>query len=164
MPVASVLLSFVAFASMGLGLLLTPVPVWGAVFSFGAPTLALIGIVLGGLAMSAANKAGRPSGFALAGVIMNVLAFMPAVLVALTCGVCNAVVSTQGSTQGFQMVLPPQMQPPGFADAGSAPPPFADDTPQAETPDAGPAAPSTSPPVEPSNGLPPPPIAPGPSR
>lgn len=180
MAVVSVLLSFVAFASMGLGLLLTPVPIWGSVFAFLAPALALTGIVLGGLAMSAANKAGRPSGFALAGVIMNVLAFMPAVVVALTCGLCNAVVSTQGNQPPFRMMFPPQLQQPGVTDAGVAPPPFPTDITPPTTPaarDGGPDAPSTNAPstnapstnapsttAAPSNGLPPPPIAPGPSR
>lgn len=152
MAAVSVLLAFVAFVSLGLGLVFTPVPIWGAVFSFGAPVVALVGIVVSGLAMSAAQKRGQPSGFALAGVIMNVLAFLPALVVALTCGVCNALVTTQGGGQRhMQLMAPPQTQP--VNDPTTAPPPFPDDP--------TPALPPTST-VDAGSALPPPPIAPGP--
>lgn len=165
MVIGAVLLSFVAFACMGLGLLLTVVPIWGAVFAFGAPALALVGVVLGGLAMSDASKRGQPTGFPLTAVIMNVMAFLPALVVALTCGVCNAFVSAGGlQQQNVQWVIPPHMQPaPLAADAGAAPPPFVER--DAATSDGvatrdGGVAPS----VAPAPALPPPPLAPGPSR
>lgn len=181
MVIGAVLLSFVAFVCMGLGLLLTVVPVWGAVFSFGAPALAMIGMILGGRAMSEANKAGQPSGFALASVIMNALAFLPAVVVAMTCGVCNACVSAgglqQGSTQQIQWMLPQQGLQPSFRDAGAPPPPLRDepeptpstpddpaspDSPDSERADTqGTAAPKAP---QPQPALPPPPLAPGPTR
>jgi len=181
MVIGAVLLSFVAFVCMGVGLLLTVVPIWGAVFSFGAPALAMVGMILGGRAMSEANRAGQPSGFALASVIMNALAFLPAVVVAMTCGVCNACVSAgglqPGSTQQIQWMLPQQGLQPRFRDAGAPPPPFTDEPePSPSTPDAPPpqdspdlertdtpepAAPKL-PPTRPA--LPPPPLEPGPTR
>lgn len=181
MVIGAVLLSFVAFVCMGAGLLLTVVPIWGAVFSFGAPALAMVGMILGGRAMSEANKAGQPSGFALASVIMNALAFLPAVVVAMTCGVCNACVSAgglqPGSTQQIQWMLPQQGLQPRFRDAGAPPPPFRDEPdPGPSTPDE--AAPQDSPDTKPTDTpepaeakrptprstLPPPPLAPGPTR
>lgn len=167
MVIAAVLLSFVAFVCMGVGLLLTVVPIWGAVFSFGAPALALLGIVLGGLAMSAASKQSQPTGFALASVIMNVMAFLPAVVVAMTCGVCNAFVSSGGmQQQQIQWVMPPNMQPSTpVTDGGNAPPPFATD---ASAPSNTPAVQDASlqdpQPKAPPSALPPPPLAPGPTR
>lgn len=167
MVIGAVLLSFVAFVCMGLGLLLTVVPIWGAVFAFGAPTLALVGIVLGGLAMSDASRRGQPTGFPLTAVIMNVLAFLPALVVALTCGVCNAFVSAGGlQQQNVQWVMPSNLQPaPSAADAGAPPPPFVErdaaTSDRAATRDGG-VAPSPAP--SPAPALPPPPLAPGPSR
>jgi len=152
MALLAVLLAFVAFVGLGLGLVFTLMPVWGLVFSFGAPVVALLGIVLGGLAMSAANKRGESSGFALASVIMNVLAFLPALVVAMTCGLCNACVTQQGgSGPQLRMMLPPQTQ--IIVDAGTpAPPPF-------PMPDAG-----AQPTAAPVPDMPPPPMAPGPTR
>lgn len=167
MVIGAVLLSFVAFVCMGLGLLLTVVPIWGAVFAFGAPTLALVGIVLGGLAMSDASKRGQPTGFPLTAVIMNVMAFLPALVVALTCGVCNALVSSGGlQQQQVQWVLPSNLQPQRVSDAGTAPPPFGERD-AATAPQPAPDAPRDAAillPAEPSPALPPPPLAPGPSR
>lgn len=181
MVIGAVLLSFVAFVCMGVGLLLTVVPIWGAVFSFGAPALAMIGMIMGGRAMSEANKAGQPSGFALASVIMNALAFLPAMVVAMTCGVCNACVSAgglqQGSTQQIQWMLPQQGLRPHFRDAGAPPPPFRDEPepspspPDAAEPHDSPATKPADPPEPaapnrpaPRSTLPPPPLAPGPTR
>jgi hypothetical protein len=155
------------------------VPVWGAVVAFGAPVLALTGIVLGGLAMSEANRRGQPTGFAVAGVIMNLLAFVPAAVVAMTCGVCNAFMSTGD----FQQVQQFQWNPPTtqgvVRDSGTPPPPPFDDL--DDTHDGEPLdddalddgnarndkprddKPSDQPVDEPQ-ALPPPPIAPGPGR
>jgi hypothetical protein len=150
MAAVSVLLAFTAFLGLAFGLAFTLVPIWGLVFSFAAPVVALLGIVLGGLEMSAANKRGQSSGFALAGVIMNVLAFLPALVIAMTCGVCNACVTTQGGQQQhLRMLMPPQAQP--VINPVSAPPPFQIDAAIKLAPDAG-------------SGLPPPPMAPGPTR
>lgn len=162
MLIVSFLLAFAAFVSLVLGLLLTPVPIWGAVFSFGAPMLALSGIVIAGMKMSEATKRAQPSGVALTSVILNVLAFLPALVVAMTCGVCNACVSSQGGMNQVQFgpMLQQQGQRPIAADAGPPPPPFPNDpTPTRTTGDAGANNPAPTP-VQPD--LPPPPIAPGP--
>lgn len=94
MAIASVLLGVVALLMMFGGIFLSWLPIVGSVLSFGAPVVSLVGIVLGGLAMSRAKQEGNPSGAALAGVIVNVLAFLFGLLVAMTCGLCNACFST----------------------------------------------------------------------
>jgi hypothetical protein len=66
----------------------------GAIFAFGAPALALAGVITGGMAMSRAKRAGQSHDLALAGVIASGLCFVPALITALTCGVCNALCST----------------------------------------------------------------------
>jgi hypothetical protein len=166
-------LAIASFLCIGLGVLFTPVPGLGAVFSFGAPVLALVGIILGGRAVSrskavpaAAGGAPVPapaesSGLALAAVIASALAFVPAVITALTCGACNALcaageVSTRHSfktgVDPFDVLLGPGVRGPDLApgDAGAADPAAAVDG----------GAPASGPqPV-----LPPPPLAPGPSR
>src|SRR3954465_8186277 len=80
MAVGSILLAVLALISMGIGVLTTPIPVVGAVLSFGAPALALLGIVLGGKAMSRAKQRGAVDGTAQAGVIVSALAMVPALL------------------------------------------------------------------------------------
>jgi hypothetical protein len=154
MAVASIVLSVVAVLFTGLGVLLVPVPIAGAVFAFGAPTVALTGIVLGGRAMSERRRAGQPADAALTGVILCSLAFLPALLCALTCGVCNALCSTGSfeTRRSFDV----QLGAPFDADAAVprlddrlAPPPL-------HVPDGG---------LEgPSRGLPPPPLPAGPRR
>jgi len=129
MAALSIVLGVLSLACVALGVLFTPVPLMGAAFSFGAPALAIAGIVVGGIAMSRAKRSvalaapqGLPnagpsapaqapnpgsSGVALTGVIVSALALLPALLTALTCGVCNAVFSTgQFQTQrNFQFNL-----------------------------------------------------------
>jgi hypothetical protein len=94
MAVGSIVLAALSLVSIGLGVLTTPVPVVGAIFSFGAPALALAGVVTGGIAMSRAKRENQPRDLAVAGVITNALFFVPALITALTCGVCNALCST----------------------------------------------------------------------
>ncbi|MDD9935612.1 MAG: hypothetical protein OXT09_18520, partial [Myxococcales bacterium] len=99
----SILLGLLALVSTGLGVLTTPVPVLGALFSFGAPTLALVGVVVGGVAISRGKREGRATDGATAGAIISGLAFIPALVTALTCGVCNALCSAgEVQTRGFQ--------------------------------------------------------------
>src|SRR5262245_20387612 len=90
MAIASVLLGVASLLMMFGGIFLVWLPGAGTILSFGAPVLALIGLVLGGLSMSRARQEGNPSGAALAGVILNVLGFLFGLLVAMTCGLCNA--------------------------------------------------------------------------
>jgi hypothetical protein len=103
-------LAIVSFLFIGLGVLFTPIPGVGALFSFAAPLLALAGIILGGRAVTKSKAAvsagpggavavpagGAGSGLALAAVIASALAFVPAVITALTCGACNALCATGG--------------------------------------------------------------------
>lgn len=96
MAIASIVAAVVAFLFMLLGLLLTVIPFAGTLMSFGAPVVALAGIVLGGVATSRLKRDGEPTGLAIAGIVLNVVAFLPATVVALTCGLCNACV-TAGS-------------------------------------------------------------------
>jgi hypothetical protein len=94
MAVGSIVLAALSLVSIGLGVLTTPIPVVGAIFSFGAPTLAIAGVITGGLAMSRARRENRSRDLALAGVITSAICFVPALITALTCGVCNALCST----------------------------------------------------------------------
>lgn len=94
MALVSILLSLAAVVAAVLGFLTSWVPGVGAALSFFAPALALLGIVFGSLAMSSARREQRPREVAVIGVVLNVLAFFPAVMVAMTCGMCNAMVST----------------------------------------------------------------------
>ena len=94
MSIASLVLGGVSFLFMIGGVFLTAVPIAGSVLSFGAPLLSLTGIVLGGMAMSQAKQQGDGSnGVALAGLILNIVAFLLSLGVALTCGLCNACVT-----------------------------------------------------------------------
>jgi hypothetical protein len=172
-------LAIVSFLFIGLGVLFTPVPGVGAVFSFGAPLLALAGIILGGRAVTKSKTAvpagpggalavpggGEGSGLALAAVIASAIAFVPAVITALTCGACNALCATGSiQTQGFSTGSGTGMgtgtgtidpfdllrgRRPG-ADAGLV-------VPDGPAPDGGAPAEPPAP-----GGLPPPPLSPGP--
>jgi hypothetical protein len=154
MALVSILLSVVALLCTAIGFFTTPIPVLGTVFSFGAAAIALLGVVLGGRAVSAAKRQGRTNDTARIGVISNALALVPALLVALTCGVCNALFSS-GNVQvqrdfqfnggtwepdaGPNALPPPQRQPglPGFqGQAPGEPPPGAPAQPTEPTPGA----------------------------
>lgn len=165
MALVSILLAVAAFICTLIGFLTTPIPVLGAAFSFGAAAVALGGIVLGGKSISAAKREGVPNDVGRIAVVLNVLAFIPALLVAVTCGVCNAIVST-GDVQahryldfnigpgiapqaGAQALPPPQRLPQGEEGGEAAP---------GEVPKQAPAAPR-----QPSS-LPPPPLPAGPGK
>jgi hypothetical protein len=90
MAAGSLVLAVVSFICIVLGVVFAPLPGIGAVFAFGAPALAITGIVLGGKAMSRDKQRGAVSGLGQAGVIASTIALVPALLTALTCGVCNA--------------------------------------------------------------------------
>jgi hypothetical protein len=169
MALVSILLAVVAFVCTLLGFVTTPIPVIGLLFSFGAAAVALGGAMLGGKAISAAKRANLPTDAARIAVVLNVIAFVPALLVALTCGVCNALFST-GNVQtrrgidfnfnprgipGFGADAGPNALPPPLhaRDAGAAPPPPEPGSPPVQPP--APAAPGT---------LPPPPLPAGPGK
>ncbi|NOY89563.1 MAG: hypothetical protein GXP55_00040 [Deltaproteobacteria bacterium] len=89
----SVAVGALSFIMMVAGFLLSWVPVLGSLLSFGAPVVAIAGVVMGGVAMSRAKQMGQESGAAVAGLIVSIIAFFPALLFALTCGMCNACVT-----------------------------------------------------------------------
>ena len=80
----SILLALLAVVATVLAIFTTVVPFLGFVVSFGAPSLALGGIVMGGVAMSRAAQTHQSTAGALTGLILSVIAFLPASLVALT--------------------------------------------------------------------------------
>jgi len=183
-------LAIVSFLFIGLGVLFTPVPGVGAVFSFGAPLLALAGIILGGRAVTKSKAAvsagpggamavpaagGEGSGLALAAVIASAIAFVPAVITALTCGACNALCATGSiQTHGFSTGKGPgsgTIDPFDLLRGGARRGSLLDGdaglvVPNGPAPDAGtadspiPAAPAPAP--APPGALPPPPLSPGP--
>ncbi|MCB9624500.1 MAG: hypothetical protein H6723_14395, partial [Sandaracinus sp.] len=100
MGAASSLLAIVAFLFMVGGMVTSLVPWVGSILSFGAPVVAIFGIVLGGVGMSRAKQMGDSDTFATLGLALNVFAFLFGLLFALTCGVCNACVSQSQQQQG----------------------------------------------------------------
>ncbi|HEY8429291.1 MAG TPA: hypothetical protein VIL20_12985 [Sandaracinaceae bacterium] len=94
MGVASIVLGVLALLFAVGGFALSFIPVVGSLLSFGAPVLALIGIVLGGVGVSRARDEGGDGGIALAGLIVSIVAFFPSFFVAITCGLCNAACTT----------------------------------------------------------------------
>jgi hypothetical protein len=135
------------------GAAMTWVPFVGTMLSFLAPVLAIAGIVLGGVAMSRAKQMGDNDGLAIAGLVVNVVAFVPAMVVALTCGLCNTI-----CTGAMLAPHDPHSTPFWMQDAGGGPTPF-----DLLFPDAGPI-PGQG--VAPPPAFPPPPppgTAPGPS-
>jgi hypothetical protein len=168
MALVSILLAVLAFVCTIIGFLTTPIPVVGVVFSFGAAAIALAGIMLGGKATSQAKSRALPTDAARIAVVLNVLAFVPALLVAFTCGVCNAIVSTGNVhvQKGVDFGFGPGGLPGFRRDSGAepmAPPERAPDAaPGAEPSPAQQQAPDSVPSQRPS--LPPPPLPPGPRR
>lgn len=116
MGIASIILGVLSMIFAVAGFLLSWVPVLGALLSFGAPILALIGIVLGGVGMSRAKEEGSETGIPMAGLIVSIICFFPALLVALTCGVCNTVCTTASLNARRR---PPITGTPWYIDAGS---------------------------------------------
>lgn len=139
---ASAILGMASMLFMVGGAVTTLVPVVGSLFSFGAPILALFGLVLGGVAMSRAQRQGEPSTFATIGLVLNAIGFLMGLVFAMTCGLCNACMSQAQDDMQSQWNLGPT---PGSAWSQGCP-----------TPPCGPGvAPSTTPPSAPT-----PPVAP----
>ena len=100
MAVASLILGiFSIFAAIG-GVGTVMVPYLGSFLSFLAPLVALAGVILGGVGLSQANRSGEATGLAMAGLIVSGVAFLPALLLALTCGMCNAACSNNAARTG----------------------------------------------------------------
>jgi len=166
MALVSILLSVVALICTAVGFLTTPIPVLGVVFSFGAAAIAAGGVMLAGRAETRAKQAGQPRDTARIALVLNVIALVPALLVALTCGLCNALFSS-GNMQlqkDFRLNVGPSfgLEP----DAGPnalPPPPKAPRQEPGEPQPAQPGEPQPAPSPNPSR-LPPPPLPPGPGK
>ena len=79
------------------GILFSVIPYLGAMLSFGSPLVALIAIIVGGLGLKQAKEQNASTGAATAGIIVGVVSLIPGIIVALTCGLCNAAVSSDMS-------------------------------------------------------------------
>lgn len=185
MGIGAIVLGVFAFICMIGGAVLAWVPFLGTMLSFLAPVLALAGIILGGVALSRAKSGGGESeGFAIGGLVTSIIAFVPSVLVALTCGLCNTCATAMyldpsigaydsgrhdGGVLSNGAIPPPPpfpSGPPPFpttlapAPSGVAPPPDTTLVPPttAPAPDTtGSTAGGTT-----TGGMPPPPLPPGP--
>ena len=147
MGVASSILAILAFVFLLGGMLTSLVPYVGSVLSFGAPLLALFGIVLGGVGMSRAKQHGDSDTFATLGLTLNIIAFLFGLVFALTCGLCNTCIS-QSAQQNARWNLGPTPGSAGGAGMGSPG-------------SAGWPTPAPTPPTGPS-GFSPPPLVPTP--
>ena len=105
------------------GFLFSVVPVVGTLLSFLAPVAALAGIVTGGVGLSRARQDGDDGSLPVVAIVLNAVMLVPGLLVALTCGVCNACLSAgmmspqQGSGFSFDagVIIP---SPPAVAPDG----------------------------------------------
>jgi hypothetical protein len=100
MRIASLVLGIVALLCVGGGVVTAWVPFLGSLLSFGGVILALAGIVVGGLSISRARRDGEPTGVPIAGLVTSIVAFLPGVLCALTCGLCNTALTADRFKQG----------------------------------------------------------------
>lgn len=157
MGIASIVLGILALLFALGGFLVSFVPVVGAypgVFlSFTAPVLALMGIVLGGVGISRAREEGTETGAATAGLIVSIIAFFPAFLVAMTCGVCNTMCASAAMQGGRHDPDPWWM-----VDAGATPPMFPPPTAIDPPLDPDPSDPQAVDPGQPPPAFPPPPL------
>lgn len=115
MGIGSIIAGVVALLMTIGGAFLFWLPFAGSVLSFLAPLVALAGIVTGGLAISRARRDGESSGTGIGGLVVSIVAFIPAVLVALTCGLCNALctgsyVNSMGRDAGVRSAAPSKPQ------------------------------------------------------
>lgn len=166
MGVGSIVLGIAAFLFMFGGFLTSVIPVVGTLLSFAAPLLAIAGIVTGGLGLSRAKRDGEPTGTPTAGLIVSIVALIPALLVAVTCGLCNAcftagMMSPQQQNQqwwldGGQSPFGPGLQPSPSSPLGPqqpGQPQPGQPQPGQQQPGAGQGAPGAPPPA-----FPPPPL------
>ncbi|MBC7172303.1 MAG: hypothetical protein H5U40_07760 [Polyangiaceae bacterium] len=161
MGIASVVLGVLAAVSMIAGFFLSIVPIVGAVLSFASPVLCLVGLVLGGMALSEAKRDGLPTGLPTAGVAICGVTFLPAVVVALTCGLCSACSSATLLTEPPGMELPRRAPPPSADPLGGKPPLPIAPMPMPDFP-AEPPSPAEAPRPDnaPPPAFPPPPVEP----
>jgi hypothetical protein len=139
LAIASICCAGLALAFTILGFVLTSVPYAGSVMSFGAPVIAVVGAILGGLALSKARRESSSMGMPITGLVVSVIVFLPAALVALTCGLCNACFSTVSSVGSRGDLGSPAGASPPARPPAAAPPPAA-----ASSPALDPTAPPTA--------------------
>lgn len=106
MAAGALILGVLSLILMIGGFFTTTIPILGSVLSFGSPICALAGMIMSGVAMSRAKQEGGDSALAIVGLVINILGFIGGLLVAITCGLCNAcvsagAVSSAGAAQGF---------------------------------------------------------------
>ncbi|MEM1416516.1 MAG: hypothetical protein AAGH15_16515 [Myxococcota bacterium] len=173
----SILLALAAFLMMVGGIFLTLVPVLGSVMSFGAPVVALAGLIVGGMGYSRARREGVEGGPAIVGMVLSGTAFLLSLVFAVFCGTCNACL-TAGTIQGpgaqpFWLDAGTRLGPapvvpraplPGAPGASAVPDPGGTAAPNpAPVPDPGGSAAGTLPPPIPAPVAPADPSAPPPA-
>ena len=148
----SLLLGLTSLLLMVLGVVFSLVPVLGSVLSFSAPLCALAGLVTGGVAMSRAG--GQTPGLAIAGVVLSAIGFLLSLVAALTCGLCNACMST--AVMDDYDTSDYDTSGGGWAQQPTSPSPTSPSAPTA------PSAPTTNTPTDrAASGATPPPLPPG---
>lgn len=165
MGAGSLVMAALSLVCVGLSVVTTLwAPTAAAAFSFGAPALALAGVVSGGMAMSRAKREKRSGDVGLAGAILSGLCLVPALITALTCGVCNALFSNGKVETHKSFDFRIQRGQPGAADpdpqpGAPEPPPFPGEPAEPANPPAGaPRAPDQAAPPAQQPVLPPPPL------
>ena len=175
MGIGAIVLGVFALVCALAGALLFWVPFLGTMISFLAPVLALAGTILGGVALSRAKSgAGESEGLAIGGLVTSLVALVPSMIVALTCGACNICATGMYLDPDFGTIDGgPHHPDAGVPNNGSItpspypmPPPFPTATPLptptgAPPPTATGVPPTTTMPTT-SPGMPPPPLPAGP--
>jgi len=155
MGIASVVLGVLAMILAVAGALLTVIPFLGALLSFAAPVAALIGIVLGGVALSRAKEESGETGLPIAGLIVSIIAFFPAIFVALTCGVCNSMCSASSLAPRDPNATPYYLDDGGYSNVSPGiTPPVPPPDPTAPPPDPTAPADPNAPPADPNAAVP----------
>ncbi len=145
MPIASLICGALSLLMAIGGIFTAAMPVVGSLFAFGSPLLALTGIILGGIGHSRSQDM---KGVAVAGLVISIVGFVFGLLVAMTCGMCNACVTagaagTAGAAQGISSALGDPNNWPRPDPNGNTPPPF----PSTVTDQQAPIEGATAPPV-----------------
>ena len=179
MGIGAIVLGVFALVCALAGAMLFWVPFLGTMISFLAPVLALAGTILGGVALSRAKAGGGESeGLAIGGLVTSLVALVPSMIVALTCGACNICATGMyldpdfaaidaGRGYGHDAGIPnngsitpsPYPMPPPFPTATPLPTPTGAPVPTTTLPTGVP--PTTTMPTT-SPGMPPPPMPAGP--
>lgn len=141
MAIASLILGLLSIALAMIGAVSAAVPEAGPFISmfssFAGVLCALVGIVLGGISISRARDEGTGSGLAIAGTTISGVAILPALFVALSCGLCSsfrAAEQIEGDRVDAGMLGDPIVQFPAEPPAIDAGPPLPNAPPPAFPP------------------------------